>query len=247
MSGVKYPLLCLLVLLLIAVHVSAYQDGTTVEPYSPQHGPTDTSGADRTVTFFELPLWIQLYILSGYFVSLILLARFLPFILGKAKVFLQNKNRTALLEYIRNNPGCTPADLSNVTGINRGTVRYHLTILAMMRKIVEVHNLNSRVYFENSGKFTEFEKRMHRHLRNSTTKKILGILVSSPGVSRKEIGERIGIAGPSVTWHTNRLSRSGILAIEKTGRGIRYVLTKEASAFFRDFPGNSPAEIPGSD
>src|SRR5271169_5939214 len=176
MSGMKYPLLILLVLLLIAVHVSAYQGGYTVEPYSLQDGPTDTSGADGTVTFFELPLWIQISWITSTLIGGIGLVKFLPFILGKAKVFLQNKNRTALLEYIRNNPGCTLADLSHVTGINRGTARYHLTVLAMMRKIVEVHNLNSGAYFENSGKFTEFEKKMHRHLRNSTTKKILGIL-----------------------------------------------------------------------
>src|SRR5271169_6833177 len=132
----KHSLFALFFLLVIIVNITVVQGETIIEPYSPQSGPTDTSGFDRIVSFYELPLWVQLawiiIVISGFFGAI----KIGHLILGKVKTIIQNKNRGAILEYIGNNPGCTLADLSKQTGINRGTAKYHLSVLLIQRKIV---------------------------------------------------------------------------------------------------------------
>jgi len=156
---------------------------------------------------------------------------------------LRNQKRLMIFEAVITYPGIGFSALSRLTGIKRGPLRYHLAILEMRGKIIDAGTPDTGGYFENSGKFTGFEKNMFRHLWNTTTRKILGILLASPDISRKKLGGMIGIAGPSVTWHTNRLAQSGILAIEKTGREVRYTLTKETLDFFQDHSEDFPDEF----
>lgn len=168
--------------------------------------------------------------------------------LGYRKVaqnaIFQNRNRLTVFEAIKANPGINFHALSKLVGLKRGPMRYHLEVLSRKGEIVEVNSLNTIGYFENTGRFTEFEKNMLKHLQNITTQKILGVFITSPNVSRRDIVGMIGIAGPSITWHTNRLSQGGIITIKKNGRDVRYALTKEASNFFlkchRNFSGNIP-------
>jgi len=148
----------------------------------------------------------------------------------------QNQNRLMIFELIKANPGIDYRTLSQLVGLKRGSMRYHLSVLALKGETVEVNYLNSIGYFENTGKFTEFEKKMFNQLQNDTTLKIMRILIASPNVSRRDLVGRIGIAGPSITWHTNRLCQSNIIYVEKNGRDVNYNLTKEASGFFEKFP-----------
>lgn len=155
--------------------------------------------------------------------------------ISKNAIF-QNKNRLMIYELIKANPGIDYCTLSRMVGLKRGTMRYHLAVLALKGKTIEINYLNSTSYFENTGKFNEFERKMFNQLQNDTTRKIMSILITSPNVSRKDLGERIGIAGPSISWHTNRLSQSNIISVEKSGRGVHYNLTNEAFIFFEKFP-----------
>ncbi len=148
----------------------------------------------------------------------------------------QNQNRLMIFELIKANPGIDYRTLSQLVGLKRGSVRYHLSVLALKGETIEVNYLNSIGYFENTGKFTEFEKKMFNQLQNGTNRKIMTTLIVSPNVSRRDLVRRIGIAGPSVTWHTNRLSRSNIISMEKNGRDVQYNLTKESYEFFEKFP-----------
>lgn len=148
----------------------------------------------------------------------------------------QNQNRLMIFELIKANPGIDYRTLSRLVGLKRGSIRYHLSVLALKGKTVEVNYLNSIGYFENAGRFTEFEKKMFNQLQNDTTRKILRILIASPNVSRRDLVGGIGIAGPSITWHTNRLSQANIISVEKNGRDVKYNLTKEAYGFFEKFP-----------
>ncbi|HNX18088.1 MAG TPA: winged helix-turn-helix transcriptional regulator, partial [Methanoregula sp.] len=133
----KHVSIILLFLLVIVVNITFAQAGYSVEPHSSiRPGPVDSLGADRDVSFFELPLWIQIAEISGFLVALFSAIKFGPVLVGKVKTILQTKIRAEILEYIRRHPGCTIADLSKKTGINRGSVKYHLSVLVIERKIV---------------------------------------------------------------------------------------------------------------
>ena len=57
----------LLLFLLFSINIALVSGGYTVTPYSPPTGPYDASGADASVSFFQLPLWIQISVLPAFY------------------------------------------------------------------------------------------------------------------------------------------------------------------------------------
>lgn len=149
--------------------------------------------------------------------------------------FLYNTNRRVIFETIQDNPGISLSSLSRITEIKTATLQYHLKILGMKGKIIRVESRNTINYFENSGKYTAFEKNIFRHLQNPTTRKILAILIAFPDYSRADIANKIGTSGPSVTWHAHRLSQDGIIIQNKNGRSTQYALSEESQSFFQKY------------
>ena len=148
-----------------------------------------------------------------------------------------NQNRQKIYETITANPGVKFNALERLTSIKEGTLKYHLLVLSMKRKIISFGRASSVRYFENNGRYNELEKKVFLHLQNPTTRRILEILASSPEVSRKEIAEIVGIAGPSISWHTGRLSGDGIITTRKNGRAVRYTLCPAGANIFKLFFG----------
>ncbi|MDD4484963.1 MAG: winged helix-turn-helix transcriptional regulator [Methanoregula sp.] len=253
---VKCPVLTVAFLIsffiLIAPVVVADTGGYVVKPVS--HDMISGTPHDPvSVTFWELsPRVMAIAIALSFFPVLVFPIEILFTLkillwLGYRKVaqnaIFQNSNRLTVFEAIKANPGINFHALSKLVCLKRGSMRYHLEVLSRTGKIVEVNSLNIIGYFENTGRFTEFEKKMLKHLQNITEQKIMGVLITSPNISRRDIVGMIGIAGPSITWHTNRLSQGGIITIKKTGRDVRYTLTREASDFFLKYHRNFSENI----
>jgi predicted transcriptional regulator len=162
-----------------------------------------------------------------------------------------NQKRQKLFDCIAANPGAKFNTLERLTGIKEGTLKYHLLVLEMKRRIVSFDSGRSVRYFENNGRYTDIEKKVFLHLQDPTTRRILEILASSPEVSRKEIAETVGIAGPSITWHTRRLSGDGVITVCRNGKGVRYTLCPAGVNIFRRYfaqdggSGTGSGEEPG--
>ena len=170
--------------------------------------------------------------------------------LGYRKVernaILWNRNRQKIYDCIAANPGVKFNALERLTGVKEGTLKYHLLILGMKRRIVSFGSGKSVRYFENNGRYSELEKKVFLHLQNPTTRRILEILASSPEVSRKDIAGILSIAGPSISWHTKRLSGDGIITTRKKGRAVRYILCPAGANIFKRYRGQDPGMAPGS-
>lgn len=151
---------------------------------------------------------------------------------GRDAIF-RNRNRHAIYGHILANPGIRFHALERLSGMKEGTLKYHLIVLMATRKIVPVDSGGSLHYFENNGRYTDMEKKLFLHLQNPTTRRILEILSSFPEVSRKDITRIVGIAGPSITWHTKRLSIDGIIQTRRQGRRIRYILCPTGIRIFQ--------------
>jgi predicted transcriptional regulator len=144
-----------------------------------------------------------------------------------------NRNREEIYETIVTHPGVKFNALERLTGMKEGTLKYHLLLLERKRKIVSIRFVTSMRYFENDGRYTELEKKVFLHGQNPTTRRILGILSASPGVSRKDIAAALGISGPSVSWHTKRLWYDGIITTKRNGNGVRYSFCPGGVEIFR--------------
>jgi predicted transcriptional regulator len=159
---------------------------------------------------------------------------------------LYNQNRRKIYQTVTANPGVKFNALEQLTGIKEGTLKYHLLILGIKRRIISFGSGRSMRYFENNGRYSELEKKVFLHLQDPTTRGILKILASSPEVSRKEIAEIMGIAGPSISWHTKRLSGDGIITTRKNGRAIRYTLCPAGADIFKQYFGQDAGMVSGS-
>jgi predicted transcriptional regulator len=210
------------------------QGGYSVEPYSPQTGPSDTLGADSTISFFELPVWVQIAWGISFLIAIFGAIKFGPLVLGKVRTVLQSKNRTLLLEYIGTHPGCTVADLSKNTGINRGTARYHLYLLLLERKIVQKKFGKLSYLFTNGGTPLE-KKRVYGYIMNPAKREILNVILDQPGISNKEIAERLLLKRNTVHWHLQQFLDEQMVASRWDGRNMNYILLPEVEAIMREY------------
>jgi predicted transcriptional regulator len=192
-----------------------------------------------------LSFWPALVDPIGIFFSLKAMAA-----LGYRKIeqnaILRNRNRQTIFDCIAANPGIKFHTLERLTGMKEGTLKYHLLILGMKRRIVSFGSGKSLRYFENNGRYSELEKKVFLHLQDPTTRRILEILASSPEVSRKDIAGMVGVAGPSISWHTKRLSGDGIITTSRKGRAVRYTLCPAGVNIFRQYFGNDAGKVAGS-
>lgn len=138
---------------------------------------------------------------------------------------LTNTVRKEIYRCIRERPGISPGELTGATGISRGALAYHIALLRGTGKIVPVKTHGTVGWFENADTFSRSEQTMLTCLRSETDRKILGILSATPDLSRTELGQRLGLSGPTVTWHMKRLASDGAVRIHRKGKYSRYTLS----------------------
>jgi predicted transcriptional regulator len=140
---------------------------------------------------------------------------------------LDNKKRSRIYACIRDHPGIAPAKIARITGINRGTIRYHLSRLREAGQISVVHLEGGMGCFRNSD-YDKTEKAVCLHLQNGTRRQIFALLLEKPGIAQSEIAEIVGISRSTAAWHLRRLAADGLVEANRDGRTVCYTLTGEA-------------------
>lgn len=212
------PLLLLLSLLLLfaSTGVQAATGGYTVKPYVYNQdlidqGLIDSSGADATITFRELPLWIQIFYISGILATIFGMFKGIPLVLGRIEYLFGNQNRKTIFEYVSENPGCTIAEASENLSINRGSVKYHIMKLNAERKIATVKTGKFIRLFQNSGVFDKDEKVIVSYLRNETSRLLLLSIMEHPGITNQDLAENFNLDKSTIYYHLQKFRNSGII------------------------------------
>ncbi|MFA5269744.1 MAG: winged helix-turn-helix transcriptional regulator [Methanoregula sp.] len=206
----------------------------SVEPYSLPTGSYDSSGADGTVTFFALPLWIQVGWVTGVLLGFFGVIAFGPVVLGRVRDILKNVNRRIIMEYISMNPGCTVSDISNEMQINRGTVKYHIYLLRLERKIVQKKDGKMRYLFKN-GRIVPEKKQVFGYIRNPAKREILMTILNEPGISNTGIAEKMQLDKSTVHWHLSQFLLERMVVCEWDGRNMGYQVTADVEEILEDF------------
>ncbi|NMA23944.1 EPS-associated transcriptional regulator, MarR family [Methanoculleus chikugoensis] len=142
---------------------------------------------------------------------------------------LDNKKRSRIYACIRDRPGIAPAEIARVTGINRGTTRYHLSRLREAGLVSALYRDDRVGYFRN-GDYDTAEKVVCLHLQNGTRRQIFALLLEKPGIMQSELAEIVGISRSTVAWHMRQLTADGLVEANRDGRAVCYTLTGEALA-----------------
>ncbi|ABS55707.1 regulatory protein, ArsR [Methanoregula boonei 6A8] len=233
-NATKVLLFFLLFSFIIAVASGGYTVTPYVTPYSLSTGPYDASGADAHVSFFQLPLWIQISCITGAVLAFLALFKCIPLVLGRVEELLDNKNRRAILDYVGSHPGCTITDISQNTGLNRGTVKYHLFLLLREQKIVRKNDGNKMYHFKNGGASPE-RKQEYGYIRNPRKREILMAILNEPGISNATLAERLHLDKSSVHRHLHQFLEEKMIESHWDGKNVGYTVTPEVAKMLAEF------------
>jgi predicted transcriptional regulator len=239
--------LCIIVLLSVIFTPVAAQAEVIqqVGPYtvsvgSPPPGSiVDDHGADGSVSFWELPLWIQLSYLSGAIGALLVALKLAPFAFLKLKSTVENKNREMIYRYIEENPGCTVNDVSRGESLNLGSVRYHVYRLELARKIREVKTGKFARLFRNNGAYSDREIVVISALNIRTNQAIVSLLGQDPGLSNKQIADRLKIKVSLAHVYLSGLVKDQIIRFEKNDQRKQYYLESDVFGIVKKTSGRS--------
>lgn len=216
-----------LLLLFVSTGVQAATGGYTVKPHVDNQdlidkGLIDSDGADATITFRELPLWIQVLYISGILATIFGIFKGIPLVLGRIEYLFGNQNRKTIFEYVSENPGCSIAEASENLSINRGTVKYHIMKLNTESKITTVKTGKFIRLFQNSGVFNKDEKVIASYLRNETSRMLLLSIMEHPGITNQDLAENFNLDKSTIHYHLQKFRNSGIILNVTEGKYNKY-------------------------
>ncbi|MBP2146709.1 putative transcriptional regulator [Methanofollis sp. W23] len=223
----RHTALVLLTLVFLVQGAGAY---TVTSGYD--HPPTGDPITPVEVAPWELPLYVLVYSLCLAPLDLFTWSSGAWFFLRTRQAgsaLLDHPVRGAIYRCIRACPGIHLRALSATTGTPMGTLRYHLGLLHQHHKVTVLQEDGRLMFYENSGTYSLTQQRLLKHLRNPTTRQILCVVLSHPGMSRKEVAGVVGISGPAVHWHMKKLEEDGFVGEERSGRTTRYFISESVA------------------
>ncbi len=144
---------------------------------------------------------------------------------------LKHPGRAALLSLIGEDPGLSFADLVRVSGMNRGTLSYHLGKLAWAGRITRRRIGGITRYYENHDRYGEREQHVLARMKGKTESEIVTLVLEEPGIGRAGLADKTGLTGPAITWHMNRLRQDDIVVRKRNGRKTEYYINPEIMPF----------------
>ena len=215
-------------------NVIARQGDYIIMKHAPPDAIGDTSGADGTITFWQLPLWIQLTKVTEIAVitaaALALILKLWPVVIGKLRTPRDNEIRDQIYRHIKNNPGTTMADIARKEDLNLGTVRYHVGQLQSAHRINLVRSDKFVRLFQNSGVYSEREKTVLSAINRPTAMALVSYLHDHPGTTGPEIAGYLQITDSGAYVQLKKLLRDQVIRAEPAGRFLRYYLREDVKA-----------------
>jgi len=141
---------------------------------------------------------------------------------------LDEPTRVRIFQAIRKEPGIHYNALRRLTGINRGTLRYHLTVLTFTKKIVSIRDGIFSRYLLIGLDVCKTDKTVACRFQCRPDRAILSYLLTHPNAPQHEIGSAAGISPSTLSSRIGRLQREGIVSTLRKGRITRINLTPEA-------------------
>lgn len=202
--------------------------------HAPPDAIVDDSGADGTITFWQLPLWIQLtqvtWIATLTAAALALILKLGPLVIGKLRTPRDNEIRDQIYHYIKNNPGTTMADIARHETLNLGTVRYHIGQLQSAHRITLVKSDKFVRLFQNSNIYSEREKTILSAMNRPTALAMIEYLHDNPGTTTPQIAGSLNITDSGTHVQLKKLLKDGLVRSEPAGRFLRYYLKEDVKA-----------------
>ncbi|AKB54124.1 transcriptional regulator [Methanosarcina sp. A14] len=229
---INYRRLCLLCFLFLFSILTAEATEYTVSPFPSDKFGESVAGEDvqivedTVIPYWQFLLWLAaMQILSIidvilYFTKLIFVV--LGFKIIDTENVLDNSNRSSIYTYIKTKPGACIGEIVEKTGLGRGKVRHHITILEVQNKI-EVHNDGGKIrYFENNSTYDEEEIKIISALQNITNQRIVSEIQNGKCNTNSALAHEIGVSRATISWYMRTLKEVELINEERKGKNIIY-------------------------
>ena len=194
-------------------------------------GPVYTGGATNTLTFWDLPLWIQLSVVTSGLIALLLsfpiVFSVIKKIQSRSKTLLENPQRNTIYEYVKKNPGVHMASIVSKLKMNLGTFRYHLQVLNDRKLVSIMYDGKYIRIFPNAGSISDIDKMILANLNNETKRKIIKTVIENPGINASFIADNVGMSLSNTMKYTRQLNHAGLIINEHQSGNSRYYINKE--------------------
>jgi len=135
-------------------------------------------------------------------------------------------NRRLIYVYILNNPGLHLRKISRKLNMKLGTLRYHLDYLEKKEIIVSKKENNLKIYFMNRELDIK-DKNICSLLQQKRFRDIILVIILSPGLSHKQISNKMSINPSTLSKYVNILEDRNIVYHKKIGREKWYYVFDE--------------------
>ena len=148
-------------------------------------------GKYKLLTFLFVPLYVRL----------------------KRDEVLDNYIRGKIHGYIIANPGDHYNSIRDALELSNGILAHHLHTLEREGLVQSMRDGMYRRFWPANAKLPP-EDEGHFNIQ----KRIVAVVRNSPGISQKEIAEKVGVSGPTVNYHISVLASARMIRVEKVGR-----------------------------
>ena len=153
------------------------------------------------------------------------------------KNVLDSTARLRIFNTIQEFPGIHFSALRDRTGLNRGTLRYHLSILSFTGKIDCYQDGMFSRFVTSERSMSAYDRIVASRFQNGPDRKILSYLLDHPDTSQHDIARALDIVPSVVSNRITKLYDEGIVAMERLGRSTLVALTDDAVEVIRRIQG----------
>lgn len=210
---------------LLSVSTAFATEYTTRPSQSDQSGASIAGEEVHEIEVKPIPYWLFLLMLG--FTQLttapetFIPIRLLPILGGYKRIsrsnVLENTNRDQLYGFIKSFPGSYLSEIIKKTGLNKGTVEYHLGMMKT-EEMIATYKTNGKLhYFLNHSTYKEEEQTVIAALKNDVHRRIILEILNNQSINHKTLSEKMGVSGPTITQHIKHLKEKGIVKAETKG------------------------------
>jgi predicted transcriptional regulator len=147
----------------------------------------------------------------------------------KTREYRVEDTRKQIYELISQNPGLYLSKIAELLGISVQLADYYLIYLERNKKIVAIKAPGEyyRRYYTVHGKLKDEDKKLLDVLGQEMLMKIVLLLLKYKKLRHKELCDKLGISSARLSYHLNKLVRSGIVDVSSHSIEKGYVIINE--------------------
>lgn len=128
--------------------------------------------------------------------------------------------RRRIVRFVQESPGLHMRELAARLAMPVSTLEYHCYQLVKHGQLVTRESAGFKAFYPGEG-MDRRDKDILYLVRHDAPRKVCSHLLLHPGATPKELREMLGVTGPTLSFHLNKLRGAGILREEPEGRTKR--------------------------